>query len=90
MTSRRESSPGPRPVNQAQVMLSLQRAGLSTSGIQQVLQGGIVSDPSDRAAIARILTALASLPPHAAAELYDYPGEYAQRFDGIDPGGKGK
>lgn len=87
MTSRRESSRGPRPANQAQVMRSLQRSGLSMSGIQQVIQGAIVSEPADRAAIARILTALATLPPHAASEIYDYPGEYAQRFDGIDKGG---
>ena len=24
---------------------------------------------------------------NAALEIYDYPGEYAQRFDGVDPGG---
>src|SRR4029450_2339446 len=30
----------------------------------------------------------ASLPPHSRAEIYDYPGEYAQRFDGVDTGGR--
>ena len=25
--------------------------------------------------------------PNAMLELYDFPGEYAQRFDGVDPGG---
>jgi hypothetical protein len=84
MTYRAGSSRRPRPANQAALMASLQRHGLTMAGIQQALQGHIVSDPADRAAIARILTALASLPPHAAAELYDYPGEYAQRFDGAD------
>jgi hypothetical protein len=58
------------------------------SGIQQALQGNIVADPSDRATIARILAAFASLPPHSRAEIYDYPGEYAQRFDGVDTGGR--
>lgn len=28
------------------------------------------------------------LPSNAALEVYDYPGEYAQRFDGVDKGGK--
>jgi hypothetical protein len=77
-------------VNQAQVMASLQACGLSMSGIQQALQGSIVVDPSDRAAIASILAAFASLPPHARFEVYDYPGEYAQRFDGVDKGGGGR
>ena len=86
MASRSQSSRGPRPVNQARVMGPLQRSGLSLMGIQQALQGHIVSDPSDRATIARILAAFAILPPHATAEVYDYPGEYAQRFDGVGPG----
>ena len=67
--------------------MSLQRSGLSSLGLQQALRGSIVSAPADRAAIARILAAFASLSPHAAAEIYDYPGEYAGRFDGIDKGG---
>ena len=25
---------------------------------------------------------------HSALEIYDYPGEYAQRFDGVDKGGE--
>jgi hypothetical protein len=75
-----------RPVNQAQVTGALQRSGLSLIGIQQALQGHAVSAPSDRATIARILSAFATLPPHVIAEIYDYPGEYAQRFDGVDPG----
>jgi hypothetical protein len=86
MTYRAESSRRSRPANEAQLMVSLQRRGLSMAGVQQALHGHLVSDPADRAAIARILAAFASLPPHAAAELYDYPGEYAQRFDGVDPG----
>jgi type VI secretion system secreted protein VgrG len=28
-----------------------------------------------------------ALGPNAPLEIYDYPGEYAQRFDGVDPGG---
>jgi hypothetical protein len=87
MTSRPESFRARRPMNQAQVMASLQACGLSMSGIQQALQGNIVADPSDRATIASILAAFASLPAHAKAEVYDYPGEYAQRFDGVDTGG---
>ena len=86
MTYRARSSRLLRPPSQAQLVMSLQRSGLSMLGIQQALQGSLVSDPSDRATIARILTTFASLPPHATSELYDYPGEYAQRFDGIAPG----
>lgn len=88
MTSRPESS-RLRPADQVRLMVSLQGAGLSMLGIQQALQGHVVSDPADRAAIARILAAFASLPPHARAEIYDHPGAYAQRFDG-DATVKGK
>jgi type VI secretion system secreted protein VgrG len=28
-----------------------------------------------------------ALPSNSGLELYDYPGRYAQRFDGVDPGG---
>ena len=28
-----------------------------------------------------------AIPESSALEVYDYPGEYAQRFDGVDPGG---
>ncbi len=86
MTQNTASSRQLRPAQQAQLTMSLQRSGLSLLGIQQALQGRIVSDPSDRATIARILAALASMPPHALAGLYDYPGDYAQRFDGVDAG----
>ncbi len=86
MTYRPGSSPPPHPVNHAQLTVALRRRGLSMAGVQQALGGHIVSDPADRAAVARILAAFASLPPHAAAELYDYPGVYAQRFEDADPG----
>lgn len=29
-------------------------------------------------------------PSAVFADLYDYPGEYAQRFDGVAPGGGGR
>ena len=91
MTHPSQSSPRPRPVNQAEVTGALQRSGLSLMGIQQALQGHIVSDPSDRATISRILAVFATLPPHVTAEIYDYPGGYAERFDGVDTGkGKGE
>ena len=67
----------------AQVKALLRHVGLSPVGIQQALGGTVVSDPNDRAVIARILTAFATT-PHVAAELYDYLGAYAQRFDGED------
>lgn len=86
MLSRRESSRRPRPANEAHLLVSLQRTGLSSLGIKQALGGKIVSDPSDRAAIARVLAAFASLPPHTALAIYDYVGEYAQRFDGVNIG----
>jgi hypothetical protein len=66
----------------AHVSTSLRNMGLSTLGIQQALRGIIVSDPQDRAVIARMLTVLASV-PRSVAEIYDFPGEYAQRFDDV-------
>lgn len=86
MTSRPASFPLRRSPNQAQLTASLQKAGLSTLGVQQALQGNIVSNPTDRAALAKILAALGSI-PQAVLEIYDWPGEYAQRFDGVDKGG---
>lgn len=75
-----------RQSNETQLITSLQRHGLSLAGIQQVRQGQIVSNPTDRAAIAKMIMTFANLPP-AVLEVYDYPGEYAQRFDGVDKGG---
>jgi hypothetical protein len=88
MTDRRAPSSLRRPSNQLQVTASLQKAGLSTLGVQQALQGNIVSSPTDRAAIAKILAAFGSI-PQALLEIYDWPGAYAQRFDGVDKGGGG-
>jgi hypothetical protein len=66
------------------LQVSLQQAGMSVLGSQQALQGSIVSDVADRAAIARILAGFASLPSHARTEIYDYPGTYAPVFDGVE------
>jgi hypothetical protein len=82
MISRHRPSTHLRPANTAQVTATLQRSGLSVPGIRQALDGSIVSDARDRAAIARILAAFASLPIGPALEIHDYPGAYAQRFDG--------
>ena len=68
-----------------QVTSSLRRTGLSAAGIEQALRGIVVSDPQDRAVIARILTAFASI-PQSVAETYDWPGAYMQRFDSVDKG----
>jgi len=85
-------SPGsaglPPAIDRARLAASLQQSGVSVLGSQQALQGQVVSDPSDRAAIARIVAGFANLPPHAGTEIYDCPGSYAQRFDGVDPGRK--
>jgi hypothetical protein len=88
MTDRRVSSSLRRPPNQPQVTASLQKAGLSALGVQQALEGNIVSSPADRAAIAKILAAFGSI-PQAVLEIYDWPGDYLQRFDGVEKGGGG-
>jgi hypothetical protein len=75
-------------VGAAQLTSSLQRTGLSMLGIRQALQGDVISQPTDRAVIAKIVSAFATLPPNTQYEVYDFPGEYAQRFDGVAPGGK--
>jgi hypothetical protein len=75
-------------VQKVQLVSRLRRLGLSMVGAQQAIQGNMVTDPADRRVIARILTTFASQ-PHDAAAIYDFPGEYAQRFDGIDKGGGG-
>jgi hypothetical protein len=54
----------------------------SKPGIQQALQANIVTSPADRANIAKILTNIATSSSGAKLEVYDWPGEYAQRFDG--------
>ena len=72
-----------RPAPPARVRDVLRRAGLSHAGIQQALSGAAVSGPRDRAVISRMLTTFASFPP-AVLEVYDWPGGYAQRFDGVD------
>ncbi|MGH7470319.1 MAG: hypothetical protein ACRENP_20440 [Longimicrobiales bacterium] len=88
MAQHSTSSQPPGATNEGQLIGSLQRTGLSVSGIRQALQGNIVSDPSDRATIARILASVAAL-PNAQLEHYDFPGAYAGRFDGIDTGKPG-
>ena len=65
------SSSQPGSGDQSPLIRSLQRTGLSVTGIRQLLQGNIVSDPADRAALAKILTAVASLPNE---QLEHYPG----------------
>jgi hypothetical protein len=72
----RQSSSRQRLAAEAQLTAALHRFGLSTAGVQQALRGAIVLSPVDRAAIARILAGFASLPTHAAFEIFDYPGEY--------------
>jgi len=46
--------------------------------VQEVRTGGLPAGP-----FAHRLT----VAENAALEIYDYPGDYAQRFDGINPGG---
>ncbi|HJQ56220.1 MAG TPA: hypothetical protein VJ890_04905 [Vineibacter sp.] len=75
MLSRRELIRS-RPVTATQVRASLRRTGLSAFGIDQALQGNVVSAAADRAAIARILAAFAALPAQTAFEVFDYPGDY--------------
>ena len=72
----RQSPSRQRLAAETQLIAALHRFGLSTAGAQQALRGTIVSSPADRAAIARLLTAFASLPTHTAFEIFDYPGEY--------------
>lgn len=82
MVPRRDVPARPRFADRAQLRVALRRSGLSDLGIQQALQGSIVSSPSDRVAIARILAAIAVLPAHHALEVYDWPGDYAVKRPG--------
>lgn len=70
----------------ARVRESLRRAGLCAAEIQHVLCGAMISDglrSNNRPVLAWILTAFAKIPP-GVLEICDWPGEYAQRLDGID------
>jgi len=87
--SPRQSSARQRLAAEAQLTDSLHRFGLSTVGVQQALRGSIVASPADRAAIARILAAFASLPHHVALEVFDYPGEYPLKQTGEADVGRG-
>jgi hypothetical protein len=63
----------------------LRGLALSDAGAAQALAGYMVSEAQDRAEIARLLARFASAPaPAARLEVYDWPGEFAQRFDGVD------
>ena len=75
------------PLNRAMVMARLRELGLSGAGAQQVLDGHVLSNPQDRLIVAQILGR--TLAP-AAQETYEFPGEYAARFDGVDTGSGSK
>jgi hypothetical protein len=73
---------GPLPARQW-----LSRQGVSAGGADQLVRGLVVTDASDRQRIAHALEAVAGNRTRTTAlEVYDYPGEYAQRFDGVGRG----
>ena len=76
----------PPPGTGTALLQRLRGLGVSPAGASQVLGGQVVTSPSDRARIARVLANLLIVTPATAnLEVYDWPGAYAQRFDGIDP-----
>jgi hypothetical protein len=81
------SNPAP-PALKAQLQMQLQKLGVSPLGAEQLLSASPLVSADDRAKIARLLAHLLTAQPRAATmEIYDWPGDYAQRFDGIDKGG---
>jgi hypothetical protein len=66
-------SPDPEssPVNTAQLRRRLQQSGLSLLGVEQVLSGGAVTNPDDRALVTRLLVrALTASGGTAADRIY--------------------
>ncbi|MET0605028.1 MAG: hypothetical protein ABWZ80_01105 [Beijerinckiaceae bacterium] len=69
----------------AVIRLRLCDSGLTALGAEQALAGQVVVSTQDRAAISRLLLRFATSRTQAAGlEQFDWPGAYAQRFDGID------
>jgi hypothetical protein len=69
----------------AQLRQRLADFGISGLGAEQAFSGQIVTSVTDRARVARLLIGLVGGTPRTTRlELYDWPGEYAQRFDGVD------
>jgi hypothetical protein len=66
------------------------RLGLSGLALQQIASQRALSSAADRSVLAVWLTiGFFESVGHSSEnwEVYDYPGEYAQRFDGVDKGG---
>ena len=69
----------------ARALSRLRGLGVSLPGARQALAGQTVANPADRAILADLLAGIAGGTTRAG--VYDYPGDYAQRFDGVDRGG---
>lgn len=62
----------------------LRAAGLSGVSAEQALAGQAVTSGPDRERLAELLVWLLGKPSGARLEVFNWPGEYAQRFDGVD------
>jgi len=66
----------------------LSQQGISARGADEIVRAVAVTDYWDRWRVAQVLGTIAARPGGTTAlEVYDYPGEYAARFDGVDRGG---
>ncbi len=68
------------PMLKARLRERLYQLGVSSLGAEQLISGQPVSLAADRAIVAHLLAAVLGQQV-SKLELYDYPGEYAQRFD---------
>jgi hypothetical protein len=84
--TRTQSSVRLPTADQARLTRQLCDLGISWQGAQQALGGLVITNETDRARIATLLARLAAAPGTARLEVFDYPGFYAQRYDGVDKG----
>jgi hypothetical protein len=80
--------PEPLPPMHRNTAISRLRAlGVSGQGAEQLLAGMPLSDPRDRGVVSGLLLRmLAAEPGMRVAEIYDYPGSYAQTSEAVEPG----
>jgi hypothetical protein len=63
----------------------LSQRGISRLGAQEIVRAAPVTDYWDRWRIVRLLGGITAAPGgRTALETYDFPGDYAGRFDGVD------
>lgn len=77
--------PGAANIASARARHRLRQSGIGALAVEQLLMGQAVTSAADRVAIAEFVIRLLDPASSASSGGYDFPGGYAQRFDGIDP-----